>query len=235
MIIVQYILAILPTILLALLIYRADRYEREKWLPLTLCFALGLIITFPVLKIQQAAYHWGLDDTSKWPFALFTAFIVVSCSEEVFKFLALVIFPYRQSFFNDPMDGIVYSVMIGMGFAALENLLYAFQFDIPTTALRGLTAVPVHAICATIMGYYVSKAKFNPDPKKHNALMFYGLGSAIFVHGLYDFFILQEIYDGLILLAIVTLLISLVFAARMFKEDQVESSAYWKNKNQPPE
>jgi RsiW-degrading membrane proteinase PrsW (M82 family) len=231
MIVFQYVLAILPTLLLAVLIYRADRYEREKWLPLTICFALGLIVTYPVLKIQQATYNLGLDDTSSWPSALFTAFILVSFTEELFKFIALIIFPYRQAFFNDPMDGIVYSVMIGMGFATLENLLYAFQFDIPTTALRGLTAVPVHAICATTMGYYVSKAKFSTDPKKTNLLLAYGLGASILVHGLYDFFILQEIYDWLILLAIVTLMISLVFAARMFKEDQVESSAYWKKKN----
>lgn len=235
MVIFQYILAILPTLLLSWFIYRADRYEREKWLPLTLCFLAGMLVTYPVNRVQAGFADAGFDDSSNWGSALFTAFIVVALAEELFKFLLIYLFPYQQAFFDDPMDGIVYAVMIGMGFATLENLLYALRFDIPTTALRGLTAVPVHAICATIMGYYFSKAKFTHPTRPWRSLLL-GLGGATLVHGLYDFFILQEIYDGLILLAIVTMIISLAFAARLLQAEQAESSAYWDRKRkQPPE
>ncbi|HOY21042.1 MAG TPA: hypothetical protein PLC89_27265, partial [Haliscomenobacter sp.] len=50
----------------------------------------------------------------------------------------------------------------------------------------------------------------------------------------YDFFIIQEFYDWLILLAIVTLVISIFFAMRMFKEEQEKSATLWQ-KNHPEE
>ena len=51
--------------------------------------------------------------------------------------------------------------MIGMGFATLENILYADRFGLQTVMIRAFTAVPAHAIFAIIMGYYIGLAKFN--------------------------------------------------------------------------
>jgi protease PrsW len=143
----------------------------------------------------------------------------------------LVLFPYFRPFFNEPLDGIIYAVMISMGFATLENVLYAMEYSISTTALRGLTAVPAHAVFATMMGYFVGKAKFKTERKIQIRFLAMGLGLAVLVHGLYDFFIIQEFYDWLILLAIVTLFISIFFAMRMLKEEQEESEVLWQKKH----
>jgi RsiW-degrading membrane proteinase PrsW (M82 family) len=140
------------------------------------------------------------------------------------------LFPYLRPFFNEPLDGIIYAVMISMGFATLENILYALEFGISTTALRGLTAVPAHAVFATMMGYFVGKSKFKTDRKTRIRFLLMGLGIAVLVHGLYDFFIIQEFYDWLMLLAIVTLFVSIFFAVRMFKEEQAESATLWDKK-----
>lgn len=228
----QLLLAILPTILIAWVIYRADRHEREKWFPLTLCFMLGMLITLPVMKVQEFFYDLGIDQPANLFWVCVTSFVVVAFFEEVFKFLTLVLFPYFRPFFNEPLDGIIYAVMISMGFATLENVLYALQFSIATTALRGLTAVPAHAVFATMMGYFVGKAKFKTARKTQLRFLLTGLGIAVLVHGLYDFFIIQEFYDWLIILAVVTLFISIFFAVRMFKEEQKESEVMWQ-KNHP--
>jgi RsiW-degrading membrane proteinase PrsW (M82 family) len=111
--------------------------------------------------------------------------------------------------------------MISMGFATLENIYYALEFGMPTTALRALTAVPAHAVFAAMMGYYVGKATFQTQKKR--PLLLKGWAVAITVHGIYDFFIIQEIYDALALLAIVTLTISLFFAFRLIREGQEAS------------
>ena len=37
-------------------------------------------------------------------------------------FVRFILFPNRN--FNEPLDGIVYAVMVSMGFATLENVLY---------------------------------------------------------------------------------------------------------------
>lgn len=223
----QLALAIFPTILIAGIIYRADRHEREKWLPLSSCFILGMLVTFPVMKVQEIFYRWGVDDPASLFWVCVTSFLVVSFTEEFFKFLTLLFFPFFRPFFNEPLDGIVYAVMISMGFATLENILYAMEFSVATTVLRGLTAVPAHAVFATMMGYFVGKAKFKPTRSIQIRFLLMGLSIAVLVHGVYDFFIIQEFYDWLILLAIVTLFISIYFAMRMFKEEQKESENLW--------
>jgi len=231
---IQLLLAIFPAILIAWIIYRSDRHEREKWFPLTLCFFLGMLITIPVMKVQETFYNWGIDDPENLFWVCFNSFLVVAFTEELFKFLALFCFPYWRPFFNEPLDGIIYAVMISMGFALLENVLYAMEFSISTTALRGITAVPAHAVFATMMGYFVGKSKFKTQRKTQGRFLIMGLGIAVLVHGLYDFFIIQEFYDWLILLAIVTLVISIFFAMRMFKEEQEKSATLWQ-KNHPEE
>jgi RsiW-degrading membrane proteinase PrsW (M82 family) len=44
-------------------------------------------------------------------------------------------FIYPRKHFDDPFDGIVYAVMIGMGFATIENVGYVMQHGIGTGIL----------------------------------------------------------------------------------------------------
>ena len=52
------------------------------------------------------------------------AFFVVGLGEELCKYIVLVLYALRKPSFNEPFDGIVYAVMISLGFAALENVFY---------------------------------------------------------------------------------------------------------------
>lgn len=221
MIALQITLAILPGLLIIWFIYREDLYEKENWLPLFLSFALGVAVTYPVMKMQELFYEMGWkDDGSLWN-TLFSAFILVAFTEELVKYIALVLYPYRSRFFNEPIDGIVYAIFIGMGFATLENVLYAYRYDMATTLVRALTAVPAHATFAAIMGYYIGKAKF--DPPRRRSHLIKGLLMAIMLHGLYDFFVLQNIDDGLMILSIVILTASILYTLELIRELQQES------------
>ena len=217
----QLLLAVVPGLAIAWFIYRIDKYEREKFFPLTLAFLLGMLITLPIMEAQKWFFTMGWAQSASLFPALFVSFILVSLPEETVKFLALLFCSAHKRHFNEPLDGIVYSVMISMGFATLENIYYALEFGMPTTALRALTAVPAHAVFAAMMGYYVGKATFQTQKKR--PLLLKGWAVAITVHGIYDFFIIQEIYDALALLAIVTLTISLFFAFRLIREGQEAS------------
>jgi len=152
---------------------------------------------------------------------LLLSFVVIALSEELVKFIALIAYPFQKKFFNEPIDGIVYSVMIGMGFATIENIIYADRFGTGTTIVRAFTAVPAHAVFAVIMGYFTGLAKFNPDKKITYLAM--GLGLAILVHGIYDVFILQQYYEWLMLFATFTLLLSGYFAYRLIRMHQAAS------------
>ena len=233
MITLQVVLAILPCLLIMYLIYRMDLYEREDLFPLALCFLLGMLIVFPLYEIQQFFYDRGWSNTNTIPWALFSSLVVVALSEESFKYLALRIYPYRQSFFNEPIDGVVYAMMVGMGFAALENIFYAFQFEMTTTLIRGITAVPAHASFAVIMGYWLGKARFAKNGRLR--YLFLAWAVPVGVHGLYNFFVLQEVYDWLIVFSVIILSVALFIAVRLVKQQQAESPFKVEEDAPPPE
>lgn len=212
------LLALLPGLAICYYIYQADKYEKEDRLPLLLTFLLGVLITWPAVKLEEWVSHWGLDNTANLGIAFIASFLGVALIEESLKFLCLYCFPFQKSFFNEPFDGIVYAVMIGMGFASLENVLYALRYGFETTLLRIFTAVPAHAVFAILLGYYVGRAKF--DIKNKWRFLLTGLGLAIGVHGIYDFFIIQEAVEWLIIFAIVVLVISIYFARKLIRHQQ---------------
>ncbi|MES1159913.1 MAG: PrsW family glutamic-type intramembrane protease, partial [Bacteroidota bacterium] len=126
---------------------------------------------------------------SVWSYAWY-AFIVVAFSEEGSKFLVLRWYAYPKKNFTEPFDGIVYAVMIGMGFATVENIEYVWQFGLETGISRFFLAVPAHASFAVLLGYHVGWAKFEPERKFW--LMSKGLLTVVLLHGSFDFFLFLQ-------------------------------------------
>ena len=57
------------------------------------------------------------------------------------------------------MDAIVYGSLISLGFATYENYeyVYLYEFEISSfdiALIRAFSAIPLHACCGIIMGYY---------------------------------------------------------------------------------
>ena len=215
------IAAILPGFLICLLIYFLDKYEKEDYLPLLITFVLGMLSALTAVWIQMKASDTGIDQSDNLGLLLIYVFIVVAFSEELVKLATLLVFPYHRPFFNEPFDGIVYAVVVGMGFATVENIIYAYQFGIDTVLVRAFTAVPAHAVFGIIMGYFIGLSKFNTAKKWQ--LMALGFAIAVGIHGLYDFFIVQRYYEWLMLFGLVTLLVSGYLAWRLVRKHQENS------------
>ncbi len=215
------LLAILPGILITWFIYQKDKYQKEEPRNLVLCFALGLAVTLPVITLEKWAMGTGTPSHVGAFRILMVSFLVVAFFEELVKFAILTLLPYRKPYFDEPIDGIIYAVAIAMGFATLENILYAYEYGIETTILRAFSAVPAHASFAVIMGYFVGRSKFAPDHRIYFLAM--GLLLPILIHGTYNFLIQQEAYDGLIILAVPLLALSIYFALQLIRRQQEES------------
>ena len=215
------LIAVLPGLAISYYIYLQDRYDREPKLILIVCFILGMLITYPAIKIEAWLESFNGANANHLGVLLFTSFIVVGLVEELVKFASLYLWPYRHKAFNEPLDGIVYAVMIGMGFATLENILYANQYNVKTILFRALTAVPAHGVFAVIMGYYAGLAKF--DKANRVTLIAKSFLYPIFLHGLYDFFILQNYYEWLMVFATITLFVGIYIAILMIRT-HLESS-----------
>lgn len=206
-------LSIAPGLAILLAIYFADKYEKEPFKLLLTSFLMGIVALIPAIILEL------LFDFMNDPSNVFLIFIyaiwVVGLSEEGAKFFFLRTVPYTRPAFNEPIDGIVYAVMISMGFATVENVMYVFDGGLSVGLMRMITAVPLHAVCGIIMGYYVGLAKF--DASKSRKLLFTGLILATVIHGLYDFFLFQELHGGLMLLAFIVLIIAVIFSVKAVK------------------
>jgi protease PrsW len=211
--------ATLPSMAIAYWIYRQDHHESEPSRMLLWAFVCGCASTIPAIFLQSFFKHLENHD-SLFNTAIF-AFGVVGLSEELGKYYLLRRFVYPQKDFNEPIDGIVYGVMVGLGFATLENVMYvlnAGENGFTTALARAFTAVPAHAAFGVLMGAYVGLAKFIPE--KSTIYMIIGVGLAVFFHGAYDFFLMQQVYEGMAVLAIFVLIWGIVMSRRLIRAGQ---------------
>jgi protease PrsW len=211
--------ATLPSMAIAYWIYRQDHHESEPSRMLLWAFVCGCASTIPAIFLQSFFKHLE-NPNSLFDTAIF-AFGVVGLSEELAKYYLLRRFVYPQKDFNEPIDGIVYGVMVGLGFATLENVMYvlnAGENGFSTALARAFTAVPAHAAFGVLMGAYVGLAKFIPE--KAGIYTIIGVGLAVFFHGAYDFFLMQQVYEGMAILAIFTLIWGIVMSRRLIRAGQ---------------
>jgi len=178
-------LALAPGVAIGLYIYLKDHHEREPIGLLIRAFLFGGLSTLITLAVSIPLSEFiPINETDLSEQAIH-AFLIVALVEEFSKFIFVRGIFYRNENFNEPFDGIVYSVMVSMGFATLENVLYVWSGGVGTAILRMFTAVPAHACFGILMGYFLGKEKFE-HRKPHYAI--YALLVATLFHGMYDYF-----------------------------------------------
>lgn len=215
------LLAIAPTAAIVWYIYHKDKYEPEPLKYLILAFVLGLASVYPATLAADKLEEWTMTSLDARSESIVYAFLVISLSEELVKFLFLRFFVFKKDAFNEPFDGIVYGVMLGMGFAFFENISYVLDGGWVTAVIRMFTAVPAHAVFGVVMGYYVGKAKFQPDDEMSFTLKAFFV--PFFLHGMYDWLLFQDEYPLLGLGAFAGLAVSVRYALKMVKEHQEAS------------
>lgn len=227
-------IAIAPGIAICLFILHRDAYNKEPKLELIFSFLLGVLSVVPAIFIERQFYDY--QDVSIAGIVL-KAFIVVALTEEAVKYAVLRLYSFNRPSFDEPLDGIVYGVMVSMGFATMENILYVQQYGMMVGVQRMFLAVPAHATFGVLMGYFAGKAKF-AAPGKRSRLLLTGLLWATFAHGCYDFFLFlgqsPEVAANvsqllLILGAVVSLIISLILSLRHLSTHRLLSQQTYLN------
>ena len=203
-------LSILPGFFIMSLIYNLDEQDKEPVWLLAIAFLLGAVNLYIDIDILEYLLSF-IDNQNNFLNTGLEA-LTVSSTEEILKFLVVILIIYPSKHFDEPFDGIVYSVFVGMGFATVENLTFVLQGSASLAFLRMITAVPAHFVFAVIMGYYLGKAKSG----KKSRLIFIGLSILIPIifHALYDYFLFIDFVSGVWIGGIVTLLIALYIAKK---------------------
>jgi protease PrsW len=212
--------AIAPGVCIAVYVYLKDKHEKEPVGLLVKSFFYGMlsVIVTLLISIPLSAFV-PINETDVTEQAVH-AFIIVALVEEFSKFIFVRGILYRNPNFNEPFDGIVYSVMVSMGFATLENIMYVVDGGWGVAILRMLTAVPAHASFAVLMGYYLGLAKF-VHKKSHYG--WYALGIATLFHGAYDYFWFISFVPGIWVGAIASLVIGVMLSKKAIKIHQEAS------------
>ena len=207
-------ISLLPVVVLFSYIYWRDKYEKEPLHLLVKSFLWGCFSCLPAIWLTYRMEDLGFrahDPTLAGKLA--GCILGIGFSEELAKYIFLRFYMYPKQEFDEPYDGIMYSVAISLGFAGLENILYVMDGGMTTGILRMFTAVPGHTMFAVLMGYFVGLAKVNPNPVSAAIQHILGFTAAMVVHGLYDFFLMSQV-EMLIPFAFVVLIVGILLARR---------------------
>ena len=211
-------IAILPAIFFMIYIYRNDDKEKEPPLLLLKCIIGGLLsvpIAIILEMIAESVVIYLLENVvsaTRVNYGVLTA-IFVGLIEEGAKFFFLYKFTWKDKAFNYRFDGIVYAVFVSLGFAALENVFYVFNYGTGVALQRALLTIPGHMSFAVYMGLYyghakVSEAVNNPDAKSLNLKAAYAF--AVLLHTIFDATLMVESDIGLIIFFIFVIILDIV-------------------------
>ncbi len=185
-------------------------------------FLLGAIVSVFISTVLYVFFDYflPLPDDNNIGQQFIKAFFVVALIEEFSKYVIVRYYSQPRKAFNEPFDGIVYAVIVSMGFAMVENLIYVFQGGWEVALIRAFTAVPAHATFGVLMGYFMGKAKFNGKRIADNLI---GLSLAILFHGVYDFFLFIKFIPGIWIGAFISLIVAIILSRRAIRIHQKNS------------
>ncbi len=197
---------IFPSLIWLFYYLKKDVHPEPKRMILEV-FLYGVLATVPVFLLetqlsgllQQLQYFEFfirfsfITDILKW-------FVVIALTEELLKYLAVKLIVLKRQELDEPLDIILYMIVVALGFAALENILYLFspidslslnnivKTTISISFIRFIGATFLHTLCSGILGYFLAVSFLYL--KKRLLLTVMGIFTAVFLHGLYNFSII---------------------------------------------
>lgn len=212
-------LALAPGFAIGIYIYLKDQHEREPLFLLLVSFLYGGLSTVVTLLFSYPVNIFLLTKEDDVVSQFVNAFFKVALVEELSKFLFVRFILFRNANFNEPFDGIVYALMVSMGFATLENVFYVYEFGYLTGITRMFTAVPAHAVFGIMMGYYLGLAKFSDRREIVYSAM--ALLAPTVFHGAYDYFLfigeIKGVYTWIWICSMIALLVGFLLARKAIR------------------
>lgn len=216
-IIIWYIfIALIPGFFWVWFYLRKDKNPEPRKLIIKI-FLWGMLITIPAIAFEFAAeFFIPFIESGDFLVVIISSLFIVAPIEEFLKYYVIKKVAFNSPAFDEPIDGIIYGVVAGLGFATLENILVILAEGQNAIILRFATATLMHAITGGLIGYYVSKVKFSNKSKKENKnFIIQGLVLAILIHGLYNIIVSLQSFITLIILVIFLVVIFLMLSSKI--------------------
>ena len=192
------LITLVPPIIILLYFVLTDKFKEPKG-TIILIFFLGFLICLPA-GILNGLSHDFFYDGSKYSDNLTSSFLGPAWAEELLKFSILYLIVLKRNEFNEPMDGLVYGVVVSLGFATYENYTYVYEwaeqiakdegYDFAELSYlvalgRSYSAIPMHGLNGAVMGYYFGMYAFSGNKK----FLILSLILPYLFHGFYNFLV----------------------------------------------
>ncbi len=183
--------ALTPAFILLRYVYRHDAIEKEPAGLLVSLFFMGCLSALCAGLLEGIAeFFLSIVISPESPvYTILLAFFVVAVAEEGCKLFFLKRRTWKHPAFNYRFDGVVYSVFVSLGFAALENVQYVVNYGLGVALPRALLAIPGHLSFSIFMGVYYGQARLLENLGDHDGAkrsIRKGWRIAVFLHGFYD-------------------------------------------------
>lgn len=188
------LLASAPGLLFLWLFWKRDLDREPKLLVLKL-FGMGAVAAAPAYFLEG----WLPGPTTR----IYDNFVRVALVEELAKLLPFLLFARRHREFHGPMDGIVYAVAVALGFATVENALYATAYGGDILVYRAFTSTLAHVAFTGLWGYAFGL----------RARRVRGFAAGVALHGAYDLLLSPGAPHLLALLALLPALLLVLYLA----------------------
>lgn len=172
-----FALGVAPALYLLWHFHHADKYKKES-----VSLLLGTFVLGAVCAVIAAVIEPSLPQNAGLGLTFLYFLFGIALIEESAKFLVVIALPFRSKYFDEAMDGVIFGIAAGLGFAAIENIFYAFAYGGTVALFRAFVSVPGHAFYGAIMGYHLGEAKVQHKPW----LAVRGLALAILLHAVFD-------------------------------------------------
>ncbi len=191
-----YILAplmgIIPALIWLFFWLKEDSHPEPLKL-ITLSFFAGQAIVFIALPLQRLLYD---NISTLTQDALFVSWAGI---EEILKFAAAWIIGIHASTDDEPVDALMYMIIVALGFVSLENTLFLIDplhtgdilGSFVTGNLRFLGASLVHVLSSALVGISLGFAFYQPRKIKVLAGLV-GVILATTLHAYFNLFIIKQ-------------------------------------------
>jgi len=138
---------------LVALSYRYDLYDRE---PLAMIGA-AIMMGFVMMAVVGRAEHEAFKAMSIAHDSLVARAAIVALFEDGGKFLVVLLIAHLAvRHFNDPLDGLIYGTLVGLGAGVEESLLYVQWLPDSAATLGGeMIRLLAHAMLGGVAGFGV--------------------------------------------------------------------------------
>jgi len=181
--------AVSPMLIIVFILYLKFKFSIKSFVNIRNAIFLGIIsVALLIIANYLIELKWDGNYKNMRRMAFFV-FVVIAFSSELGKYIPLRFSFYKLKNFGGPLEGIIYSIFISLGFSMVATVLYAFGLVGSLDRFHNFTVFlftfPLaNLVFAIAMGFFVGMGKI-----RKNAFIdcTTGLFVATFFHGLFYF------------------------------------------------